>query len=308
MRAPHLHRRRLRQHARGRGHRAHGADHGRLQAPPVRGRRRHRERNDDTDVPEDRNPCTNDVCTTGVPSHTMMPANSNCGGANHCNANGQCVGCAVAADCPGTDTACRTRTCSTAGVCGFNFTATNTKLVDPTAGDCKGLQCDGAGNAQIFNDSADLPVDGNMCTTDECSSSGTPFHRPVGPGRAAAAAAPAQSATARTTASNVCRPRPARAPTPSAACAAAPRASAASPTSPPGRWPRCRRRATARRASATARERPARSPTTWTCRSTATRARRTSAPPERPAIRSSPPASAAAGARSATATAPASPA
>jgi hypothetical protein len=139
--------------------------------------------NDDTDLPDDRNPCTNDICTSGTVSHTMMPANSNCGGANHCNANGQCVGCAVAADCPGTDTACRTRTCTAGGVCGFSFTAANTKLVDPTAGDCKGLQCDGAGNAQVMNDSADLPVDGNVCTTDECSS-GTPSHRPVASGTA----------------------------------------------------------------------------------------------------------------------------
>ena len=137
--------------------------------------------NDDTDVPEDRNPCTNDICTSGTASHTMMPANSNCGGANHCNDTGQCVGCAVAADCPGTDTACRTRTCSAGGVCGFSFTASGTKLVDPTAGDCKGLQCDGAGNSQVFSDNADLPVDGNLCTTDECSA-GTPSHRPVASG------------------------------------------------------------------------------------------------------------------------------
>src|SRR5262249_44805987 len=120
-------------------------------------------------------------CTSGTPSHTTMPANSNCGGANHCNAAGQCVGCTVAADCPGTDTACRTRTCTTGGVCGFSFTAANTKLVDPTTGDCKGLQCDGAGNTQVFNDNGDLPVDGNPCTTDECSS-GTPSHRPVASG------------------------------------------------------------------------------------------------------------------------------
>ena len=139
--------------------------------------------NDDTDVPEDRNPCTNDICSSGTASHTTMPANSNCGGANHCNETGQCVGCAVAADCPGSDTACRTRTCSAAGVCGFSFTATGTKLVDPTAGDCKGLQCDGAGNSQVFNDNADLPVDGNVCTTDECGA-GTPAHRPVASGTA----------------------------------------------------------------------------------------------------------------------------
>jgi len=139
--------------------------------------------NDDTDVPDDRNPCTNDICTSGMPSHTTMPANSSCGGANHCNAAGQCVGCTVAADCPGTDTACRTRTCTAGGLCGFSFTATGTKLVDPTTGDCKGLQCDGAGNQQVFNDNADLPVDGNACTTDECSS-GTPSHRPVASGAA----------------------------------------------------------------------------------------------------------------------------
>jgi hypothetical protein len=134
--------------------------------------------NDDSDVPEDRNPCTNDICTTGVASHTMMPANSSCGGANHCNANGQCIGCTVAADCPGSDTACRTRTCTTGGLCGFSFAAAGTKLVDPTAGDCKGLQCDGNGNEQVWNNDADKPVDNNVCTTDECSS-GTPAHRPV---------------------------------------------------------------------------------------------------------------------------------
>jgi hypothetical protein len=139
--------------------------------------------NDDTDVPDDRNPCTNDICTTGAPSHTMMPANSNCGGANHCNATGQCVGCSVAADCPGTDTACRTRTCTAGGVCGFSFTASGTKLVDPTARDCKGLQCDGAGNSQVVNDAADLPVDNNACTTDECSA-GTPANRPEPSGKA----------------------------------------------------------------------------------------------------------------------------
>ena len=134
--------------------------------------------NDDTDLPDDRNACTNDICATGVPSHTMLPENSNCGGANHCNATGQCIGCSVATDCPGTDTACRTRTCTTGGVCSYSFAASGTKLVDPTAGDCKGLRCDGKGNEEVYNVDADLPVDSNVCTTDECSS-GTPSHRPV---------------------------------------------------------------------------------------------------------------------------------
>jgi hypothetical protein len=133
--------------------------------------------NDDTDVPDDRNACTNDICSSGSPSHTTMPNGSNCGGANHCE-GGLCVGCSVAGDCPGTDTTCRARTCSATGVCGFSFAAAQTALPDPTTGDCKGLQCDGQGNTQVVNDNGDLPVDGNACTTDECTA-GTPSHRPV---------------------------------------------------------------------------------------------------------------------------------
>jgi len=80
--------------------------------------------------------------------HVMLPVNSSCGGQNRCNATGQCVGCLTGTDCPGADTVCQTRTCSAQGVCGFTFKASGTALTDPTAGDCKGLQCDGAGNAR----------------------------------------------------------------------------------------------------------------------------------------------------------------
>jgi len=138
---------------------------------------------DNSDVPDDRNPCTNDSCTSGAPVHTMLPVNSSCGGQNRCNASGQCVGCLTGADCPGSDTACQTRTCSAQGVCGFSFKVSGTALTDPTAGDCKGLQCDGAGNTQTSTLDTDLPVDGNPCTTDECSA-GTPAHHPVSSGTA----------------------------------------------------------------------------------------------------------------------------
>jgi hypothetical protein len=137
--------------------------------------------NDNTDLPDDRNPCTNDFCMVGVPSHTMLPVNSTCGGLNKCNATGQCVGCVVANDCPGTDTVCQTRACSTQGICSVTFVAAGTVLADPTAGDCKGLECDGAGNPRPVTNNTDLPVDGNPCTTDECSA-GTPSHRPVNSG------------------------------------------------------------------------------------------------------------------------------
>ncbi len=112
-----------------------------------------------------------------------LPLNSPCGGLNRCNASGQCVGCVAATDCPGTDTACQTRVCGAQGVCGFSFKQAGTVVTDPTAGDCKELQCDGAGNAQPVNSATDLPVDGNPCTTDECTD-GTPSHRPIASGTA----------------------------------------------------------------------------------------------------------------------------
>jgi hypothetical protein len=137
--------------------------------------------NDNSDLPDDRNSCTNDFCMIGAPSHMMLPLNSPCGGLNRCNATGQCVGCVAATDCPGTDTACQTRVCGAQGVCGFSFKQAGTVVTDPAAGDCKGLQCDGAGNAQPVNSATDLPVDGNPCTTDECTD-GTPSHRPIASG------------------------------------------------------------------------------------------------------------------------------
>jgi hypothetical protein len=134
--------------------------------------------NDDTDLPDDRNPCSNDFCMAGTPSHTLLPLDSPCGGQNRCDASGQCVGCIVAGDCPGVDTACETRTCGAAGVCGLNLQPAGTRLPDPTPGDCKASECDGKGNIQVINEDRDLPVDPNLCTTDECSL-GTPAHRPV---------------------------------------------------------------------------------------------------------------------------------
>jgi hypothetical protein len=133
---------------------------------------------DDSDAPDDGNPCTNDLCGGGTPSHSIVAAGTSCGGDNHCNAGGQCIGCVAPSDCPGTDGACATRTCSGQGICGFDLKAAGSVLADPTAGDCKGLICDGRGNAQAQNDDGDLPADGNLCTTDECNA-GTPSHRPI---------------------------------------------------------------------------------------------------------------------------------
>ncbi|MBX3130167.1 MAG: lamin tail domain-containing protein [Polyangiaceae bacterium] len=132
---------------------------------------------DDTDLPVDGNPCTNDVCTAGVPSNPPTGAGAACGTNQVCNGAGACVGCNVAADCPGTDTECRTKTC-VGGACGFDFAASGTPLSTQTSGDCKQSQCDGAGNSVDVALDTDLPVDGNQCTNDVCTS-GTPSNPPT---------------------------------------------------------------------------------------------------------------------------------
>ncbi|MFO0555753.1 MAG: hypothetical protein U0271_45675 [Polyangiaceae bacterium] len=127
--------------------------------------------NDDTELPDDSNPCTNDVCTNGVPSHTNVGSGVSCGPGLVCDGAGACVGCNVPADCPGSDTSCRTRTC-VAQVCGFAFQPNGSPGVPPlaqTSGACRADVCDGAGNAIIVNDNADLPADGIQCTADVCT-------------------------------------------------------------------------------------------------------------------------------------------
>ena len=125
--------------------------------------------NDDGDVPVDGNPCTNDVCTAGVPSNPPVPVGTTCNqGGLVCNATGQCVQCVLAATCPGTDTDCQTRTCVN-NACGFSFAPSGTLTSSQTSGDCKQNQCDGSGGVVSANDDTDVPVDGNQCTADVCT-------------------------------------------------------------------------------------------------------------------------------------------
>ena len=126
---------------------------------------------DNADIPDDKNPCTNDICTNGVPSNTNGPAGVTCAAGPPpllCNANGQCVGCVKPTDCPGTDTECGTRTCSAQGICGNNFAAAGKALATQVAGDCHTMQCDGKGTAVSVVANGDVPVDGNPCTNDIC--------------------------------------------------------------------------------------------------------------------------------------------
>ncbi len=129
---------------------------------------------DDTDLPNDNNACTNDVCTAGVPSHSDLSDGTSCGGVLTC-LSGTCSGCSQPSDCPGTDDDCKTRSCS-AGLCGFDYTAIGTAVSAQTAGDCQQGQCDGSGNTVGVEDDTDVPADdGNQCTAEICTA-GVPSH------------------------------------------------------------------------------------------------------------------------------------
>jgi len=136
---------------------------------------------DNGDVPDDDNPCTEDLCTEGVASNTDLASGTTCQDDNDalakvCDGVGKCVQCNGVADCSHlpNDDDCQTRTC-VANTCGQTFTAADTPVNAglQTTGDCKIVVCDGSGGTKNNNDNPDLPVDGNPCTDDLCNS-GTP--------------------------------------------------------------------------------------------------------------------------------------
>jgi len=137
---------------------------------------------DDTDLPADGNACTRDQCSAGAPSHPAEEAGTACAqdGGTLCDGAGACVQCLGAADCPGSDSECATRTC-TGGACGTTFTPLGTPLAAQVAGDCRLSVCDGAGGTNWEPLEGDLPSDGNACTEDVCSIA-TPLHPPVAAG------------------------------------------------------------------------------------------------------------------------------
>ncbi len=136
---------------------------------------------DNTDVPVDGNPCTDDVCKFGDPSNPPTVAGAKCsdGGdplASVCDGAGTCRQCNQPVDCTKKpvnakpDDDCHTLTCK-AGVCGQDNTAVNTPInaTLQNKGDCKVIVCDGAGKTKVNTDTMDLPVDNNGCTKDVCT-------------------------------------------------------------------------------------------------------------------------------------------
>jgi hypothetical protein len=129
---------------------------------------------DDGDLPDDGDPCTQNLCVAGVPSHPPAVLGTPCGTDLVCDGEGNCNGCASATSCPGEDTECQTRTCL-AGVCGMEYAASGTPLSTQTPGDCQKDVCDGAGGVTQVVDDTDVPGDdGNPCTENSCTD-GVPY-------------------------------------------------------------------------------------------------------------------------------------
>jgi cysteine-rich repeat protein len=136
------------------------------------------------DVPaDDGNQCTTDTCNMGAPVHPAVPVNSACmqNGGSFCSGIATCVACNTAAQCPGSNTECQSRTCLM-NACGVNNAMAGTVTSAQTAGDCQQNQCNGTGAivSAEFNSDSD---DGNQCTADSCNM-GAPVHTPVAAGTA----------------------------------------------------------------------------------------------------------------------------
>ena len=134
--------------------------------------------NDDGDVPDDNQQCTEDFCVAGVPLHTPLALGTPCtdDNGNLCDGAGSCIQCLLPSDCINLppDDECQLRTCD-AGSCGQSFTPIDTPILAQQPGDCRLAVCDGAGAPTTIADDTDKPVDGNDCTNDLCTN-GTPSH------------------------------------------------------------------------------------------------------------------------------------
>jgi hypothetical protein len=121
------------------------------------------------------NTCQGGACT----GSTAAPAGTACG-LGVCDGNGQCSQCLSASNCPGSDTACSTRTC-TAGACGVNNAPAGTVTPTQTAGDCHTNECDGMGGVVSVVDDTNKPGTGNPCVSGTCNS-GVPATTPIASG------------------------------------------------------------------------------------------------------------------------------
>lgn len=114
---------------------------------------------DDSDIVDDGNECTDDVCdpATELPTRPPKAINTRCeGDTKYCDGAGQCVMCTDATQCPNLPTIifCGGEPACVSGGCTvINFTPDGTPLPadEQTEGPCKEVQCDGAGSTKTVN-------------------------------------------------------------------------------------------------------------------------------------------------------------
>lgn len=119
----------------------------------------------DSDLPVDDNPCTDDVCNDGTPSNPFLPEGTSCGGNLVCNAVGVCTGCLIPSDCPTPSNPCMATTCVNSE-CGLEPGNDG----DPCASDgvfCNGQEVCSSGNCVSPGDPCDGP-DGDGDCSETC--------------------------------------------------------------------------------------------------------------------------------------------
>lgn len=128
-----------------------------------------------SDCPGEDTQCRVRACVDGACGFANLPDGETCQveGLNGMCAAGICAAesqCAVASDCGGTDTDCRSRTCD-GGVCGFSNATSGAPC---SSGGLQGV-CDGGGGCTITQQcttASDCPADPDPCRTAICTGSG----------------------------------------------------------------------------------------------------------------------------------------
>jgi hypothetical protein len=125
-----------------------------------------------SDLPIDGEPCTEDVCQSGIPSNVPSAAGKPCGTVAPVQCSdvlpGTCTGCTTAADCAA-PSACTSYACEE-GTCVVINVADQTGAPPGDApGDCLLPVCNGSGATSVIANPADPPVDGDACTLDLCT-------------------------------------------------------------------------------------------------------------------------------------------
>jgi hypothetical protein len=113
---------------------------------------------DDTEIPDDGNPCTTDTCSGGSPMHANEPIDTSCGNGLFCDGAGNCAGCNKSWQC-GDPGSCKHATCNN-HVCDV--------ANDDAGTDCAGGKCDGSGACVECTKDSDCFGDSAVCVNQKC--------------------------------------------------------------------------------------------------------------------------------------------